>query len=177
MYFGMRQALFCLALCGAFALVFIASNRVARPGRAWAVSTGLSQGTAPAAKSERQTITGKVTPLNSILQKMDVRLDPDAAATWYALVTDEGKVFPLVKDDGSRMFFSDARLLNRTMRITGRILPKTQLLQVLEVQSVVNGKLHEVYYWCDICTIKRFEKKICECCGEPMELRETPVKD
>lgn len=129
------------------------------------------------AKAERQTIAGKVTPLSAWLQKRDVRLDPDAAATLYALVTDEGKIYPLVKDDGSRMFFLDSRLLNRPMRLTGRVLPNSQLFQVLEVQSVIKGKPHEVYYWCDVCTIKRFEKKICECCGGPMELRETPAKD
>ncbi len=35
---------------------------------------------------------------------------------------------------------------------------------------------HDIYYWCDICAIKRFEKKECECCGAPMELREVKVK-
>ena len=38
------------------------------------------------------------------------------------------------------------------------------------------GKLHEVYYWCDICSIRRGEKMTCECCGGPMELREEPLK-
>jgi rRNA maturation endonuclease Nob1 len=47
---------------------------------------------------------------------------------------------------------------------------------VLQAHSLVKGQLHEVYYWCDICSIKRFEKKICECCGGPMERREEPVK-
>ena len=61
------------------------------------------------------------------------------------------------------------------MRLTGRLLPGSQLLQVVEVHSVRNGQLHEVYYWCDVCAIKRFEKKTCECCLGPMELREVPV--
>lgn len=146
----------CLALAGALAPLLAAEDQK---------------------KVERQTITGKVAPLSTVLQKLDVRLDPDAGATWYALVTDEGRVYPLIKDDGSRRFFADHRLLNRPMRVTGRVLPNSQLLQVLEVQSIVKGKPHEVYYWCDICTIKRFEKMMCECCGGPMELRETPIKD
>jgi len=67
-------------------------------------------------------------------------------------------------------------LLRRTSHY-GRLLPGSQLLQVVEVHSYdPKNELQEVYYWCDICTIKRFEKKICDCCGAPMELREEPVR-
>jgi hypothetical protein len=119
---------------------------------------------------------GKVVPLAGIVEKFGVKLDSDAAPAWLALASDDGKIYPLIKDDGARMFFQDARLLNRPMRLTGRLLPGTQVLQVVEVHSYVKGELNDVYYWCDICTIKRFEKKNCDCCGAPMELRETPVK-
>ncbi len=120
---------------------------------------------------------GKVAPLAGIMEKFGAKLDADAAPHWLALVGDDGKIYPLIKDDGSRMFFKDTRLLNRPMRLTGRILPGSQLLQVVEVHSYnQKNELQEVYYWCDICSIKRFEKKLCDCCGAPMELREEPVK-
>jgi hypothetical protein len=120
---------------------------------------------------------GKVVPLAKVLEKEGVRLDQDAAALLLALVTDDGKVYPLIKDDGSRAFFKDPRLLDRPMRLTGRLLPNSQLLQVLLIHSYIKGELHEVYYWCDICGIRRNEKlDLCDCCGGPMELREVPVK-
>jgi hypothetical protein len=74
------------------------------------------------------------------------------------------------------LFFKDKRLLNRPMRLTGRLVPGSQLIQVINVHSYKDGKLHDIYYWCDICTIKGFENTICDCCGAPMELREVPVK-
>jgi len=74
------------------------------------------------------------------------------------------------------MFFKDAKLLNRPMRLTAKQIPNSQLLQVINVHSIVNGKLHDVYYWCDICTIKGFEAGPCDCCGAPYEFREVPVK-
>jgi hypothetical protein len=132
------------------------------------------RGQSPAAKTE--FYTGKVVPLADLLEKIGSKLDADAAPHWLALVTDDGKVYPLIQDDGARMFFKDESLLRRPMRLTGRLFQDTRLLQVLEVHSLVKGELHEVYYWCDICTIKRFEKKICDCCGGPMELKEVPVK-
>jgi hypothetical protein len=128
----------------------------------------------PAPKTE--DFDGKVVPLASVLSKLGPKLDPDAAPQWLALVADDGKVYPLIKDDGSRMFFKDERLLNRPMRLTARLIPEVQMLQVIQVHSLVKGELHEVYYWCDVCTIRRSEKNKCDCCGGPMELREEPVK-
>jgi hypothetical protein len=119
---------------------------------------------------------GKVVPLAGVLEKAGAKLDADAAPYWLALAADDGKVYPLVKDEGARMFFKDARLLNRPMRLTGRLLAEGRLLQVVDVHSRVKGELHEVYYWCDICAIRRREKQTCDCCGGPMELKEEPVK-
>jgi hypothetical protein len=126
-------------------------------------------------QDKTQTFDGNVVPLAELVEKIGSKLDPDAAPHWLALVTKDGKVYPVIKDDGARMFFKDERLLRRPMRLTGRLFRDTHLLQVLEVRSLLKGEPHEVYYWCDICTIKRFEKKICDCCGAPMELREVPV--
>ena len=119
---------------------------------------------------------GQVVPLAKVLEKQGAKLDPDAAPHWMALVTDDGKVIPLVKDDGSRMFFKDARLLDRPMRLTGRLVGDSPLLQVTNVHSYLKGQLQDVYYWCDICAIRRSELQKCDCCGDIMVLREEPLK-
>ena len=120
--------------------------------------------------------TGKVVPLADLLAKAGSKIDADAAPYLLVLQTDDGKLYPLLKDDGARMFFKDAKLLNRPMRLTARLVPNVQFLQVINVHSIVKGKLHDVYYWCDVCTIKRFEAGVCDCCGDPMDFRETPAK-
>lgn len=127
-------------------------------------------------KEQPQFYKGKVVELAPLLEKQGAKIDRESAAHWLGLVTDDGKVYPLIKDDGARMFFKDKQLLNRPMRLTARLVPGTPFLQVYQVHSYLKGTLHEVYYWCDICAIKRFEKKDCECCGAPMEFREVPVK-
>src|SRR5262245_22947129 len=78
---------------------------------------------------------GKVVPLAGVLEKAGVKLDQDAAPHWMALVADDGKVYPLIKDDGARMFFVDKKVLDRPMRLTGRLVPGTGLLQVTYVHS------------------------------------------
>ena len=123
-----------------------------------------------------QYYKGKVLELASVLAKQGVKLDVEAAPQWLALVTEDGAVYPLIRDEGTRMFFQDPSLRNRPMRLTGRLVGKTNLLQVVNVNSYLKGKLHEVYYWCDICAIRGYEKVKCGCCGGPMELREVPLK-
>jgi hypothetical protein len=130
--------------------------------------------TKPAGKIEE--FKGKVVPLAELVARTDSKLDADAAPTSLVLVADDGKVYTLVKDGGARLFFKDAALLKRPMRLMGRLLPGSQVLVATSVNSIVKGKLCEVYYWCDICSIKRGEKGICECCGAPMVLMEEPLK-
>jgi hypothetical protein len=133
---------------------------------------------AAAADAEPKTedFDGKVVALAPLLEKFGAKLDSDAAPSWLALEAGDGKLYPLIKDDGSRMFFLDKRLLDRPMRLTGRLHPQSRMLQVLDVRSIIKGQLYEVYYWCNVCSIRRSEKKACDCCGGPMELREEPVK-
>jgi hypothetical protein len=131
-------------------------------------------GQAPAFKTEY--FNGKVVPLAGLLEKQGAKLDSDAAEHWMALVTDDGKIYTLIKDDGSRMFFKDKTLQNRPMRLTARLLPETRMLQVVNVHSYIKEQLHEVYYWCDVCSIRAYEMGNCGCCGEKMVLREVPLR-
>jgi hypothetical protein len=126
--------------------------------------------------AEPETYSGKVIRLADVVAKAGGKLDDDAAPHWLALATDDGKLYGLVQDAGSRLFFKDANLLNRPVRLTGRLISGSMLLRVALVRTVNKGEEYEVYYWCDICSIRRGEKNICECCGGPMELREVPVK-
>lgn len=124
---------------------------------------------------KNEFFTGKVVTLADLLAKDKIKIDADLPI--LVLQTDDGKIYTLLKDEGSRMFFKDAKLRNRPMRLTARQIPNSQLLQVINVHSIVNGKLHDVYYWCDVCVIKRWEPGVCDCCGAPMEFREVPYKE
>jgi hypothetical protein len=128
----------------------------------------------PATKNDQ--FNGKVVPLAGLLEKHGAKLDPDAASQWMALLSDDGKVYPLVKDDITRMFFKDKSLQNRPMRLTGRLIADSQILLVVNVQSYLKGQLHDVYYWCETCTIRALEPGDCACCGAVLELREVPLR-
>jgi hypothetical protein len=128
------------------------------------------------APDKNEFYKGKVVPLADLLAKDGIKLDADAVATTLVLQAEDGKIYPLVKDEGSRMFYKDAKLLNRPMRLTARKVANSDYLQVINVHSIVKGKLHEIYYWCDICSIKRSEAGKCDCCGAPMDFHEDEWK-
>ena len=130
----------------------------------------------PKADDAPRTFEGKVVPLADVVAKHGTKLDADAAPFWLALVGDDGKVYPLVKDGASRLFFQDKELLNRPMRLRGQLIANGSLLRVLSVQSLIKGVPHELYYWCDVCSIRRGAKTDCECCGGKMVLVEEPAK-
>ena len=64
-----------------------------------------------------------------------------------ALVTQSGAVHPIAKNDASRLFFDDPDTRGRPMRLYGRV--RDGALQVQVVHSLIEGKPHEVFYWCE----------------------------
>src|SRR4051812_5033048 len=89
-----------------------------------------------AGPTDPQTYSGKVVRLADVVAKAGGKLDADAAPHWLALSADDGKLSPLVEDAGSRLFFKDASLLDKPVRLTGRLIPGSTLLRVALVRTV-----------------------------------------
>src|SRR2546421_4307334 len=68
-------------------------------------------------QEKRQTFTGKVVPLAGLVEKLGSKLDADAGPHWLALVTDDSKVYPLIQDRGSRLFFKNKAPVERPLRL------------------------------------------------------------
>jgi hypothetical protein len=125
----------------------------------------------PAAK----TFTGKVLPLADIVKERGEKVDEDAAKASRVIACEDGKTYSLVKDEASRLFFKDDRMLSRTVQVTAVEIPGTQLLVIKKVQTLVDGKLQDVDYWCAKCELTYTEPGECVCCGQQTVLRERPA--
>jgi hypothetical protein len=93
-----------------------------------------------------------------------------------ALAGDDGATYPLVEHVGAKKLALDARLRDRPVRLTALRLPGTTTLQVVLVQTVKDGKVYDVDYWCEICQISLAHPGDCYCCGQEAELRERPAR-
>ena len=91
----------------------------------------------------------------------------------YSVKTGDGKIYPLLPTESAAAVWMDERFRQRELQITARAFPNTNYIEVIKLQSWVNSKLYNLYYYCDICAITAFKPGACECCQEPVEFRET----
>jgi hypothetical protein len=71
-----------------------------------------------AEKEKVEYFKGKVVPLADLVARDGSKLDADAAPSSLVLAGDDGKVYFLIKDNGSRLFYKDPVLLNKPMRLS-----------------------------------------------------------
>jgi hypothetical protein len=132
----------------------------------------------PSDEAQIVSLRGKVACLTEELQKL-YKLAPDCNTRGhvYALKTTEGKFYPFLPVDTAAAVWMDERFRQRELQVTARIFPVSDFIEVIKLQSWRNGKLHDLYYFCDICYISSHKPGPCECCQEPVEFRETPAED
>ncbi len=94
----------------------------------------------------------------------------------YGFKTTDGVFYTLLRTNLSEALFVDERLGKKTLIITGRTFPKTYLLEAIRLQTVHNGVVHDLYYYCDTCAIRAAAPGDCVCCQAPVELVEKPIK-
>jgi hypothetical protein len=93
----------------------------------------------------------------------------------YALRTDQGKLYFFLDRDPRPEIFQDTRVRSRRLRISGWARPGNRI-EIIKLQSVRDGKLYDIYYYCETCNITALVGGHCPCCGAELEFRETPAK-
>ena len=123
-----------------------------------------------------QTLRGKVVFLAEAMEKeTGVRSVPEAKDRILALQTESGELVPLLEDSRGRAFRRDERLRQMKVELLVRRYRHSPLAQIIRVYEVAPDGRYEIDYWCDICAIAMVEKKDCECCQGPVQLRRQKV--
>ena len=86
------------------------------------------------------------------------------------------RYYTLLRNAGSEALFADKRFKERELRLFGRVFPSTSVLEVNRFQWYRDGKLMDVYYWCEVCSIRGVDPGPCACCQAKVELREKAVE-
>jgi hypothetical protein len=84
-----------------------------------------------------------------------------------------GKLYKFLPTDPMTPIFTDSRVRQRELQISARAHPGDQL-EIIKVQSVKDGKVYDVFYFCDVCNITAYLPGLCPCCRAELEFRETP---
>lgn len=102
--------------------------------------------------------------------------DTCPASHQYALRTDQGTLYFFLERDPRAEIFHDARVRARRLRLSGWARPGNRI-EIIKLQSVHDGKLYDLYYFCETCNIKAFVGGPCPCCQAELEFHETPAKE
>ncbi len=123
-----------------------------------------------------ETLRGRVVFLAEAFEKQTgIRSVPEARERILALQTNDGTLVPLLEDQRGRAFRRDERLRDMTVELDVRRYRTSPAVQIIRVLEVTKDGRYEIDYWCDICAISTVEKKDCECCQGPVELRRRKV--
>jgi len=123
-----------------------------------------------------ETLRGKVVFLAEAMEKeTGVRSVPEAKDRILALQTEGGELVQLLEDQRGRAFRRDERLRQMKVELLVRRYLHSPLAQIIRVYEVAKDGRYEIDYWCDICAIAMVEKKDCECCQGPVQLRRRKV--
>ncbi len=87
------------------------------------------------------------------------------------------RYWTILRTSLSEALFRDKRFQEHPLIISGKTFPGTSLLEVIRFWWVRGGKVFDVYYWCDVCSIKGVDPGACACCQGEVELREDPVNE
>jgi hypothetical protein len=155
---------------------FISSSLFA--AGALSFSASAQDKTKPSGEAQVISLRGKVVCVTEELQKLyQITPDCETRGHVYALKTAEGKFYPFLPIDSAAAVWMDERFRQRDLLVTARVFPATDFIEAIKFQSWRDGKLYDLYYFCDICNISSHKPGPCQCCHEPYEFRETPAKD
>ena len=117
-------------------------------------------------------IRGRIVCLDST-DRGDVVACTDAGNN-FGMVGADGKRYKFLSTDSSTAMFTDSRVRQRELQITAKLLAGNRL-EIVTVQSVRDGKLYDIYYFCELCNIRAYAPGPCPCCRAELEFRETPL--
>ena len=117
------------------------------------------------------------TPNDPIIELRGKLVAIKPPVTHAAFRTESGEIYTLLSNRTSSALFLDTNLQSRTLLLGGRMLLGTRTFELTRnLRSIREDKVYELYYYCDICSIKGSEPGPCMCCRDAVHLVEEPVK-
>ncbi len=95
------------------------------------------------------------------------------ATSRFAFASKDGRLYKFLPTDTMTAVFTDTQVRQRELQITARRHAGDQL-EIIKVQSVKEGKLYDIFYYCEVCSITAYTPGLCPCCRNELEFRERP---
>jgi rubrerythrin len=128
--------------------------------------------------SNHMVLRGHVTCMDSRGKAIPVDQEcaADSESPHLVLHTDDGKSYSFVSTDAQAAMLADTRVRQRLLQITAARHADGQL-ETITVQSIKDGKLYDIYYFCQLCNITTYSPGLCPCCRQELEFKEAPASE
>ena len=118
-------------------------------------------------------VRGRAVCLDSTGREGDSFFGCDEANHSFGFASKAGKLYKFLPGDAMTAMLTDIRVRQRELQVTAW-LHSGDRLEVIKVQSVKEGKLYDIFYYCEVCNIKSYAPGLCPCCRNELEFKETP---
>lgn len=83
----------------------------------------------------------------------------------------EPRYYTILRTHFAKALFEDRRYEKESLVLSGRVYPGSSALDVTRFRWIKDGKLEELFYWCEVCAIKTVDPDRCACCQAEVEFR------
>lgn len=118
-------------------------------------------------------IRGRAVCLDATGHEADSLLDCNESGHRFGFASKDGRLYRLSPGDAMTEMFTDIRVRQRELQVTARLFTGDRL-EIIKVQSIKEGKLYDIFYFCEVCNIRAYAPGLCPCCRNQLEFRETP---
>ena len=101
---------------------------------------------------------------------------PDDPPGGWAIRTKDRTLHRLSSQDVRVVMLTDLRVRSRELEIEAWQDGEGRLA-IVRLRSVIDGRLHDPHFYCDVCSIRAHTPGPCWCCRAPFEFREPPLKE
>ena len=150
---------------------FLATLVFAMPASVLAVT--IKPDNPPFQNAPLTVVKGRAVCLNSAGREVESPFGCAETGSRFGFASHDGKLYKFLPTDTMITVFTDIRVRQRELQLTARLHSGDQL-EIIKVQSIKDGKLYDIYYFCDVCTITSYTPGLCPCCRNEMEFREKP---
>jgi hypothetical protein len=127
------------------------------------------------AEYKEVTVRGEVVCLNSGKPRRIVE-DRPCEPPQLGFIAESGKRYTFWPKDSTGLMLADQRVNKYQLQLTARLHPKDQL-ENIRILAVREGRLYDLFYFCDVCNITAYAPGPCPCCYQELEFIERPASN
>lgn len=128
-------------------------------------------------QASHMELRGKVVCLPEELHRLYGTELPTAHEHVWGFKTDEGELYTLLRTHYSEALFLDETLREKELILKAKLFPESRVIEVTRIHSFHDGQEYDLYYYCDVCSIKTVSPEKCLCCQGPVHLVEKPLSE